>query len=580
MSKYQIVLVSILSILMLIGCGGEAETPLQPTESPSTATIVATTLVPTSTSEPIASSTPTDIPPTPTIAATLAPTSTPEPVVPSRLNLAYGNLPTSLDPHRTSDQFATTVLQFVCQELIGLENEPLLATEWEFSSDNTSVTFFLRQDIQFRDGTPLTSEAVKYSLERLQDPDAELSPLYETFQGVQIEAPDTYTVVFNFDTPRADFLDELNSGYAAILSPSAYESTIATDPVCTGPYYVKDWQPNEYILLTKNEEFNSAPAYYDNQGPAYIDEIKIYLIATHEERFQALLDGIIDTNHINTKEELALIKERSDEFRIDQGAWLGGITYLGFNYDRSPVNELLVRQALAHAIDKNALIDAVLADEFAIPAVSLLSPSTLGYSESLKDVEYGFDLESSRTLLAEAGFTDSNGDGMLERDGKLLKLILLTTTDNIYLDMATLIQTQFAELGVDVEIQQNTRPEISEITPTGEFDLLLYDYNWPYPSALNLFLSTEKIGTTNRVFYSNPDVDVLLAEVAALEADTTNEAIIEEKIIEAQRLIIQDAPWQPILARRVVSAVNVRVVGEKMHETGTMLWHNARIVED
>ena len=553
-------LVITLLLLIVIGCSEEPKPVLEETSTPQPETTVMaeTPQSPTPTTPPVAR----------------------EPQSPTRLNIAYGNLPITLDPHRTSEQFASEILRFICQGLASDDGvvEPVLGA-WEYSADNTSMTFILRKDIEFRDGTPLTAEAVVYSLGRLQEPEAEGTPLYETFQNVEIEALDEYTVLFTFDAPRDDFIEDLDSGYAMILSPSSDEATIGTDPICTGAYYVKEWQEGEYILLTKNERHNSAPAYYENQGPAYIDEMKIHLIETHEERFQALLDGILDVNHINTKEELAEVKARPDDFRISEGSWLGGITYLGFNYVRPPLNELEVRQAMAHAIDKNALIDAVLADEFAIPAVSLLSPRTLGYAEDLTDVEYQFDLEAGRQLLGEAGFVDSDGDGLLERDEQTLQLTLLTTTDNIYLDMATVVQAQLAELGIGVDIQQATRSEISEITPIGEFDLLLYDYNWPYPSALNLFLSSERIGSSNRVAYSNPEVDTLLAEIAALGEEPENEALRQEKLIEVQRIIIQDVPWQPVLARRVVSAVNTRVVGEKVRASGIITWQDARIVE-
>lgn len=548
MSKYQIGLISLLLTFILMGCTID--------EPPN----------PTATSEPPPTSTP-------------VPTATEEPKT-TRLNLAYGNLPTTLDPHRTSDQFAADVLRFICQRLITLGDSPLLAEKWEYAPDNLSVTFTLREGIEFRDGTPFDAEAVRYSFERLQQPESEESPIYEDFQNVKIETPDTRTVVFKFDEPRNDFIDVIESDYALIISPSSDEAQIGANPICTGPYQVKQWEPDQFILLTKNPTHTSVPEYFDNKGPAHIDEIKMYRIETHEERIQALLEGTLDANHLNTKEELEIFKERADTFKITEINWLGGITYLGFNYDRSPTNELAVRQALAHTINKEALIDRVLADEFAIPAVSLLSPRTFGYSDELEDVEYKFDLERSRQLLAEAGFVDNDGDGILERNGQPLKLKLLTTTDNIYLDMATPIQQQLAELGVVVEIQQAPRTEISKITPTGEFDLLLYDYNWPYPSALNLFLSSERISSTNRVAYSNPEVDNLLAELNALEENQENEDIRLEKIIQIQRIIIQDVPWQPILARRTVSAMNKRVVGEKTHEKGSLLWHDAKIVEE
>ena len=189
MSKYQIGLISLLLTFILMGCTID--------EPPN----------PTATSEPPPTSTP-------------VPTAAEEPKT-TRLNLAYGNLPTTLDPHRTSDQFAADVLRFICQRLITLGDSPLLAEKWEYAADNLSVTFTLREGIEFRDGTPFDAEAVRYSFERLQQPESEESPIYEDFQKVKIETPDARTVVFKFDEPRNDFIDVIESDYALIISPSS-----------------------------------------------------------------------------------------------------------------------------------------------------------------------------------------------------------------------------------------------------------------------------------------------------------------------------------------------------------------------
>lgn len=512
-----------------------------------------------------------ELEPTPTI----QPTQTAN--VSTRLDMAFADLPATLDPHRSSNQVANTVLGHVCQRLVGLDYTPLLATDWSFDETNTSMTVNLRRDVIFSDGTPFTSEAVTFSFERLAEDESEGSPLYELLQGVQVEELDDFRVLFTFSEPRKDFLDVISTSVAAIISPTSPPLTFPNAPICTGPYIVAEWQEGEFILLVKNENHNSPPPYFANLGPPHIDEIKIHLIETHDERFQALLDGILDVNHINTQEDLEEIRNRPDDFKLSHGSWFGGITYLGFNYGRTPLNELSVRQALAHAVDKQALIRAVLADDFAIPAISFLSPRTIGYTEDLRDVEYGFDLEASRSLLQDSGFADMNGDGILERNGEELTLVLLTTTDDIYLDMATILQSQYEELGIVVDIQQRARSEISDITPTGEFDLLLYDYNWGFPNALSLFLHSENIGSLNRVFYSNPDVDVLLEQIPS-EDPTANPELLS-LLEEIQRQIIQDVPWQPILARRSVSAINSQVVGEETDPRGFILWHDAMILE-
>ncbi|MEM7345593.1 MAG: ABC transporter substrate-binding protein [Chloroflexota bacterium] len=544
--SYRILTIIVAMLITLVGCGGDASD--------------APTQVSTPTLDDASSASST--------------TSTSE--TPTRLRLAFGNLPSTLDPHRTTDPFTSEVLSFVCETL-----PDLMSGDVEATADDSAVTVKLRDDVVFSDGTPFNAEAVKFSFERLQAPEGQDYPLHSDVQGITFEILDTHTIIFQFAEPRENYESLFDTPFAAIISPTSDEETVAKAPICTGPYQVTDWVSDQFILLTKNETHTTTSNLLSNKGAAYIDEIKISLIATHEERIDALLAGIIDANHINTKEDLNRVKAESDRIRLRDDYWLGGISYLGFNYAKAPTSDLAFRRALAHGLDKQALINQVLAEEFAVPAVALISPRTAGYSDEIP-VVYEFDLERSREILTEAGFIDTDGDGRIEWEGKPLTLDMVTTTDNINFDMALSIQDWYDQLGIEVTIRQHTPPEIAEITPTGDFDLLLYGYNYPFPTALNIFFGTDRVGGANRVAYSNPDVDALLAELPNLSTDVTDKekaALLQEKLLDVQELILRDVPWQPILARQIVSGVNRRVQGEKVMTNGFVLWHDAKIVE-
>ena len=157
-----------------------------------------------------------------------------------------------------------------------------------------------------------------------------------------------------------------------------------------------------------------------------------------------------------------------------------------------------------------------------------------------------------------------------------MQLVLLTTTSSTYNKIFTLLQSELRAIGVDVSFRSVPTSEISQITPTGEFDLLLYHYNWPYPSAIELFLSTERVGASNRVAYSNAAVDLLLNQQAALPDNSAEKHAL---LFEAQKIILQDAPWQPLLVRKIVTAVNRRVQGVKVHPREGILLNDASIEE-
>lgn len=516
--------------------------------------------------------------PTPVSTTVPVPTTTPAP--PTQLNLAISSEPPILDPQRTSDGAAAEVFGRACETLVyqdfDLTTQPLLAESWTFAADGTAITFTLRQGITFHDGTPFNAEAVKFTFERLQKPESEESPIYGDFQGITITAPAEYTVAFRFPEPRFNFLETLRNAYAVILSPTALQASeeqFGRKPICTGPYQVQEWAATQYVLLVRNPNYAWAPAYYTNRGPAKIDQVRINFVTESDTRYLALLNGELDMLSLSTPEQVVEIQSKADQFTIYEG-WVGGISFLGFNYKHPPTNEPLVRQALSQAVDKQAIVDMILPG-MAAPAFAPLAPTTFGYVPGLVDFEYKYDQEQSKQLLAQAGFIDGNGDGILERDGQPLHLVLLTTDSSTYGKIFTVLQSEFESVGVDLELRAVPTSELAKLTAAGDFDLLLYHYSWPFPDALEKFLGTERISTTNRVGYSNPAVDNLLAQAAQEPPDSPEKQAL---LVQAQQLILQDAPWQPLLVRKVVTAVNKRVQGIKVHPNGGLLLHDAEIV--
>ncbi len=497
----------------------------------------------------------------------------------TRIRLAIGSEPSTLDPHRSSEPASSEVFGWTCETLIyqGLDgsDQPLLADHFEMASDGLSMTLTLRKGVHFHDGTSLTSEAVVYTFARLQDEASVNSPIYPDFQNVKFETPDEYTVIFKFDEPRPAFSTTLRNGYAVIISPSSAnydEGELGRNPICTGPYQVKEWKSGEYVLLERYADYQWAAAYYQNRGPAKIDEVQIYFISDDNTRYLALQNREIDMLSLSTPEEVNAIRQNPTDFDLYE-SWVGGISYVGFNYQRSPTNELLIRQALSHAISKDEIVASILPG-MGDPAFAPLAPSVFGFSSTLKQYEYVYDPNLSKQLLAGAGFLDTDGDGVVERNGKPFHLTILTLADDAYNNIFVIIQSQLAEVGVSVDILTVSSTEIPEITPTGEFDILLFHYNWPFPSALSLFLSSERIGSSNRVWYSNPDVDKLLAQADLLPNNSEEKKSL---LVEAQQLILHDAPWQPLLVRKIITAVNHRVQGIQVHPAGGLLLHDAYI---
>jgi peptide/nickel transport system substrate-binding protein len=500
---------------------------------------------------------------------------------PSVLQLAIGDEPATLDVQRTSDQPSAEVLGLVCDTLafappeIDAPLQPWLAESWQTDSSSTVFTITLRPGVQFHNGAPLTSAAVMQSFQRLQDPQSEASPLHEDVQGITMAVPDGQTIVFTLPAPNSDFIGMLANPYAAVIDASAAsadEQAFARNPVCTGPYKVQEWRSAEAIILARNSAYAWAPAYYQNRGAAFIDQIKLRFVSENDTRFRMLKDDELDAMSLSTPEQVSDVKAHPDHFQLNE-AWASGITFVGFNYALTPTNNLKLRQALAHAIDKKGIVTALL-NGLADPAIAPLSPNIFGYDASLASDNYAYDPEQGRKLLAEAGYADSNGDGIVERDGQPLSLRILTTTSSTYGKIVVFLQDQLKQIGVDSTVQAVETSEISKITPTGEFDVLLYHYSWGTPDALQLFLGSERVGSSNRVAYSNPAVDALVEQALSVPGESPEK---RDLLVQAQRQILRDAAWQPLLSRKIVVAVNTRVENIKFTRTGALLWHDARI---
>jgi peptide/nickel transport system substrate-binding protein len=249
------------------------------------------------------------------------------------------------------------------------------------------------------------------------------------------------------------------------------------------------------------------------------------------------------------------------------------LIYLGFNCQAPPFDEVTVRQALSHAVNKEEIVSLALGG-LGEPAFSPLPPGIPGYDPAQKDYELGYNPDRAVALLEEAGF-QRQADGTWERDGEPLQALLLTSNRAPNEAVATVLQSQLKAIGVPIEIQQLDSRAVMEATSEGGFDLLLWRYGWNDPDALNIFLSTSRVGSTNRVAYSNPEVDALV-ERGAHELD---EDARLELYLEAQKIILQEAPWQPLYNPVDVMAMDQAVQDTKIGHMGRLLLNDARVVE-
>lgn len=543
----------LLLVLVIAGCGQTAQSPgAAPTGAPAAA---APTGAP-------AAAAPTEAPAAPAIGGTVRRAITAE--------------PTSLDPHAAPGSGQNVILPYIFDTLIfrAMDNsyQPYLATSWEIAPDGKSVTFTLRNDVTFHDGTPLNAEAVVFTFNRFKEAKTSAAEGLASMTGV--EALDDYTVRFSFAEPSAVFFSTLATPYAGIVSPGAVEAAgdaFGQQPVGSGPFKFASWQQGTEIVLERNPDYRWSPSTISNPGAPYLDQVVFKVIPDASTQLAALQAGEVDLIFVNSPTQISKLQASPDVQLVE--TQLNSLIYLGFNCARAPLDQVTVRQALAHAVNKDEILQAALGGIGQV-AFAPMAPTLPGFDPSLKQYEPGYDPAQASALLAEAGFTPG-ADGTLRKDGQPLTLTLLTFARAPNEDVATLLQSQFKAIGVNVAIQQFDTPTAAKAATEGQYDLLLWRYDRNDADVLNVNLHSSRIGSSNRFGYRNPQVDELLDQ-AARELD---EATRASYYVEAQKLIMADAPWQPLYIPVDVMAISSKVHDFQLASMGRILLNEAQLIQ-
>ncbi len=486
--------------------------------------------------------------------------------------------PPTLDPHGPPGSGQNVLLPYLFDTLVFRDEDnnyhPFLAKDWEIAPDGKTITFELRDDVAFHDGTPLDAEAVAFTFERFKEKGAR-NPLAGGVLSIsEIEVIDEYTVSFHFDQPSSIFFSTISMPYAGILSPTAVEAygeDIGQHPVGTGPFKMASWDAGVSITLARNPDYAWGPPAVENKGAPHIEQAVFKVIPDASTQLAALQAGEIDVMFVNNPSHLR--KLRQDGNTETHEATINSLIYLGFNCQRPPFDNVQVRQALAHAVNKEEVLEIALGGLGQV-AHAPLAETLPGYDPVLKQYELGYNPARAEDLLVEAGFT-RDANGVWVRGDTRLEATILTSTRAPNGAIATVLQSQFKAIGVPVEIQQLDARAVLQAGTQGDYDLMVWRYGWNDADVLNIYLSSDRIGSTNRFFYSNEQVDTLFEEAM----HTLDEDKREQLYIDVQKIILQEAPWQPLYMPVDVLAFNKRVDDIVVGAMGRVLLNDARVVQ-
>jgi len=512
-----------------------------------------------------------------TVTAEPSPTVEPAAVIPlgGSVTRALTSEPTSLDPHGPVGSGQNVIFPFLFDTLVYRQADntyhPYLAESWTVADDGLSVEYKLKAGITFHDGTPLNAKAVQFTFQRLMDLGAK-SPLASGFASVAaVEAPDDQTVRVTFTQPSSIFFSTISTPYAGIISPDAVAvsgENFGQNPVGSGPFKFDSWAPGEAVTLVRNEDYTWGPAVLENQGAAYLDQVVFKIVPDASMQATAFQSGEVDILFINSPSQIARLKEDPAAQMIE--TTLNSLIYLGFNTQKPPFDKIQVRQAFAYAIDKQELVDVALAG-IGAAAFSPLAPTLPGFDASLASLERATDLTKAAELLVEAGYAEQADGSWLGSDGQPLVVELIISTRAPNEAIATVLQEQLKKAGIEITIRALEAAAVSETTTAGDYQAMLWRYDWNDADVLNVYLSTSRIGRTNRSGYSNPQLDGLL-EQASHELD---QAKRDSLYSQAQVILMDELPWIPLYTPKDFIVMRSSIEGAKIGPMGRMILNEA-----
>ena len=401
-----------------------------------------------------------------------------------------------LDPHISAAPEAGMIFRQIYDTLVYRDSatkefRPGLADSWETSLDGLHYTFNLRQDIFFHDGTPFNARAVSVNINRILDTQTN-SLRARSLLGPysHYEVADAYTIHLYFSAPFAPFLDSLSQPYFGIASPQALNAydrlRYQFHQIGTGPFELEKYLPGDHIELRRNPQYRPFASNYEPLTGNEIERVVFEILSNQDVKSDALLDTTIDViDDLAPRDAISLAaNSRVQLYPIEIP---GQSTQFMFNTLSQHLSVADVRRALVYGTNRFEIVNKIYFN-YSPVAWAPLSQST-SYAHTGYINEFAFDLGLAQELLALSGYSDTNGDGILDRDGLPLELSVLVPPWGEWPDVAAYLREQWQRIGIRliVEPVPGTGRLITEVL-SGKHDLVAIDSYGIDPAILgNIF---------------------------------------------------------------------------------------------
>ena len=440
-----------------------------------------------------------------------------------------------------------------------------LAESWEISKDGLVITFHLRKGVRWHDGRPFTAADVLYTYQVTVDPKTPTAYAGDFLKVKKAEVLDDWTFRATYDKPFAPALMSWSVGILPkhlLAGKEITTSPLGRRPIGTGSYKFKEWVTGQKIVLVSN------PDYFE--GRPYIDGYIMRIIPDTATMFLELRANGIDRMGLTPLQytrqtENNLFRENFNKYRYLSFAY----TYMGYNLKNPLFVDKRVRQAIAHAVNRVEMIDGVLLG-LGKPATGPYKPGTWAYNPNVRD--YPYDPAKAKALLAEAGWKDLNGDGVLEKEGRPFAFEIITNQGNeIRAKCAEIIQRRLAEVGIQVKIRVvEWAAFVKDFINKRKFDATILGWTIPMEPDLYDVWHSSKTGPEelNFISYKNGEVDALIEK----GRETFDQSVRKRCYDRIQEILAEEQPYLFLYVPDALPIIHARFRGVEVAPLG--IGHN------
>ena len=444
---------------------------------------------------------------------------------PDTLVMIIESSPTNLDPRVGLDAYSERIDELLFDDLCTRDEhfnvQPGLADRWDIPDPLTYV-FHLHPGVTFHDGRPLTSRDVKWTFDSLLQGKIRSTKAAAYRPVDRVDTPDDYTAVFHLKEPFATFLWNVSDGAIGIV-PYGSGDEISRHPIGSGPFRFVTAEPDKEVVMERND------GYWGEK--AHLKRVRLAVIPDATTRALELRKGSADIAVTSLTGDMVLALEREPNLQVLRAPGTV-LAYLAFNTRDPILKDVRVRQAVAYAIDRTAIIHYLVRD-FARPAYSLLPPESWAYNSDLP--HYDHNPDRARQLLEQAGYPAVNG--------VRFHLTMKTSTDENPRLVAAVLQQQLREVGIALDIRTFEFATFLSDVIRGAYQL--HTLRWvggnEDPDIFEYVFHSAKFSPNgaNRTYYANPRVDALIDQARGELDQNTRKQIYAE----IQRILADDLPY-------------------------------------